>query len=421
MNTTVIGAQFGDEGKGKIINHLAERYSYNIRFGGGDNAGHTIYVNGKKLVLHLIPSGITSENTSTIIGNGVVVNVDSLIKELDAIKEVGVTVTPNRLFISDRAHVNLPIYRRIDSALCHAIGTTGRGIGPAYALKAFRSGLRIADLFLNEADLREQLYATYVQAIALTGSQYSDVEYKEMLETVKRWRDHIAPYVRPAHQIAMLCRHKDCLFEGAQSVMLDVDFGTYPYVTSSNTVSGASSVGSGVYGIGETIGVMKAYTTRVGNGPFPTQMSASDESLLRETASEYGASTGRPRRCGWLDLFQLKYAVDVGGINELALTKLDVLDCFDSIKVCTGYELDGNRLMFYPSMTGSLERVRPIYTEIKLEDKYDFSMAKKSTMLPVWSRLLIQTIEDYTKKLVRYVSTGPTSDQIFEKEYKCLA
>jgi adenylosuccinate synthase len=372
-NVIVIGCQWGDEGKGKVVDLLAEKADIVVRFQGGANAGHTILADGKKFVLHLIPSGILHPGRICYIGNGVVLDPNCLIDELDALYNEGVE-TAGRLYISPAANLVLPYHKLIDQMdekrrNVKGIGTTLRGIGPAYRDKVERCGIRMADLFSPER-LRGKLA---IQPDIK--SEYFSCENDERRDINKIFNDlmELAPRFKPlVSDISLLLARdkkegKSILFEGAQGVMLDVDLGTYPFTTSSNTTVGGALTGLGIGPkmIDEVVGVVKAYTTRVGAGPFPTELSDTIGMALRENGGEFGATTGRPRRTGWLDLVALKYGCRTNGVDELAITKLDVLDKFDKIKVCVAYELDGARFDEMPIDISDLDRVKPVYQEFE--------------------------------------------------------
>lgn len=370
MATTVlIGVQWGDEGKGKIIDVLTENADLVIRFQGGSNAGHTVEIGDQKFVLHLIPSGILRGNSTCVIGNGVVVNPLTLLDEIKGLEARGIDVR-SRLKIDSRAHLVFNYHRELDGAREAAkgtgmIGTTKRGIGPSYADKANRIGLRGCDMLKPER-LESKFRAqskTYNDILATLGHEALDVEAE--WQAVKAAAAELAPMVTDAvltvqHAVA---DGKDVLFEGAQGMWLDIDYGTYPYVTSSNTSVGGACTGGGIAPrqIDEVVGVVKAYTTRVGEGPFPTELDDQAGEDLRKAGNEFGATTGRPRRCGWFDAVACRYAVMLNGVDTLAVTKLDVLDDLDELKICTAYTLDGETITDMPSDSEDLGRVQPVY------------------------------------------------------------
>lgn len=412
--SVILGAQWGDEGKGKIVDMYSRQADVVVRYQGGHNAGHTVWVNKEKYVLHLIPSGIIHKETINIIGNGVVVELDALIKEINGLSERGIEFT-NRFFLSDRAHIIMPYHTLFDKhkeALKGAkkIGTTGRGIGPAYMDKTGRMGIRICDLFNNavlESKVRSNVEEVNVYAEKIFG--LPPVSAEAMIADCKRFAAEIKPYVADTAVLInkYISEGKKIMLEGAQGTMLDVDFGTYPFVTSSNGTAGGACTGSGVSprSIRSIAGVMKAYTTRVGSGPFPTELFDKDGELLRKTGDEFGASTGRPRRCGWLDLVAAKYAVMINGLDYIALTKLDVLSCMEKIKVCTGYEIDGKVLYTFPAEIDVLDRIKPVYKEFP-GWMCDISKARSIDDLPINAKNYVNFIKDYLKISFCVVSVG---------------
>ena len=371
-NTVLIGAQWGDEGKGKVIDVLTAEADLVVRYQGGSNAGHTVIVDGRKFVLHLVPSGILHPGKICAIGNGVVVDPLALLEEIRGLEEQGVDVR-GRLFLSDRSHMVLRHHQALDRADEAArgdgkrIGTTGRGIGPAYRDKVCRSGLRVCDLL--ESDFSPRLEANVEEANRALASL--GAAPLNMAEQVKIYLDAaraLAPYI--ADTVALVneadSTGRSILLEGAQGTMLDVDFGTYPYVTSSNPTAGGACTGSGLSPrrIDRVVGVIKCYTTRVGEGPFPTELLDATGEALRKKGGEFGATTGRPRRCGWFDAVVARYAQQVNGVDLWAFTKLDVLDDQPTIRICTAYECDGKRLHVIPASLSAFQRCRPVYEEI---------------------------------------------------------
>jgi adenylosuccinate synthase len=372
--TVVIGTQWGDEGKGKIVDLLAARADMVVRFHGGNNAGHTLVVNGEKTVLNLVPAGVLHPGTICVMGPGMVVDPDVLVREIDALRARGYLADDRWLRLSEQAHLILPYHRSIDHARermreAGAIGTTGRGIGPAYEDKMARTGIRVGDLF-DEAGFRDALAQSlrekndYLQA--LLGEKPHAME--DLLALAAGWRARLAPYVADtgAEVRGAIAAGRRVLLEGAQGVLLDVDHGTYPYVTSSNCVAGAAAAGAGIppRAIGRVIGITKAYTTRVGGGPFPTELTDALGQRLRADGDEYGATTGRPRRCGWFDAVVVRQAIALSGVDGLAITKLDVLTGIDPIRVCVAYECDGKRIEMPPGTRRAWQRVTPIYQEL---------------------------------------------------------
>ena len=371
-NTVLIGAQWGDEGKGKIIDVLTRDVDYVVRFQGGNNAGHTVKIEDQTHVLHLIPSGILHDEQICVIGNGVVVDPLALLKEIDEVTATGRTVE-GRLFVSERAHIVCPYHGAIDAAREallsdeRKIGTTKRGIGPCYGDKVSRTGLRMADLLdpVFPELLEERLDEANRVLVALGGEP---VAFKPLLETYTAAAERLRPYTADTLTMlnAAIGEGKSILFEGAQGPMLDIDFGTYPFVTSSNTVAGGACTGTGVgpHRIDRVIGVIKTYTTRVGEGPFPTELHDADGATMARVGHEFGATTGRPRRCGWFDAVVARYAAMVSGIDYWAMTKLDVLDSFETIRICTAYECDGRRYTHMPASHRVLARCTPVYEDM---------------------------------------------------------
>lgn len=372
MNVAVVGGQWGDEGKGKIIDVLAERADYIVRYQGGNNAGHTVETGGEKFVLHLIPTGILRPDRKCVIGNGVVVDPVAFSSEVKMLLSRGVDPA-GRLFVSDRAHLLLPFHRRLDGlGEClrgegRRIGTTRRGIGPAYADKASRSGLRLCAILRRDFPRRvEERCREAGRVLEALGGEAVDVEktVAEVTAAAQVVRPFITDTVALLH--GAVRRRQRILFEGAQGTLLDLDFGTYPFVTSSNASACGVAAGAGIppSQVGRVLGVIKGYATRVGEGPFPTELNDDTGALLRENGHEYGATTGRPRRCGWFDAVAARYAVMVNGIDLWAVTKLDVLDRLDPIRICVGYEYRGRRLDGFPADSGVLAGVKPIYEEL---------------------------------------------------------
>jgi len=417
----LIGCQWGDEGKGKLVDYFAEKAEVVVRFQGGNNAGHTLVVKGEQIILHLIPSGILHPKKLCIIANGVVIDPAVLLEEIKLLKSKGYFQNDAQLKISERAQLILPYHRLIDQAGeakkgAGKIGTTGRGIGPAYADKASRIGIRFCDLKKPEA-LKEKLgKAIDEKNFYLTRIlELEPIEKDKVIEEFLGYAQKLSGYAENTslliHQLIQ--RGKKVLFEGAQGTMLDLDHGTYPFVTSSNTVAGAVSVGSGISPklIERIVAVCKAYTTRVGAGPFPTELKDELGERLRERGGEYGATTGRPRRCGWLDLVQLKYAMRVNGITDLTITKLDVLSGLERIKVCLGYKYKGVKLPDFPAEIEILDNVEPIYKELE-GWKEDLSQIRKFKELPKPAKDYLKFIQDQLKVPLLAVSTGKERSQI---------
>ena len=371
-NTVLIGAQWGDEGKGKIIDVLAENVDVVVRFQGGNNAGHTVKIGDEKYVLHLIPSGILRDGQQCVVGNGLVVDPLAFLKEIAEVESAGKSVA-GRLFVSDRAHIVFPYHGEIDAARearlsdDEKIGTTKRGIGPCYGDKVSRVGLRAGDLVDPEFPelLKSRLDEANRVLVALGGEALDESELlKEYMAAAEQMKPYVTDTVTMLHKA--LAENKSILFEGAQGTMLDIDFGTYPFVTSSNATAGGAATGSGVapHRIDQVVGVIKAYTTRVGEGPFPTELFDEDGEAMGRVGHEFGATTGRPRRCGWFDAVVGRYSAMVNGVDFWAMTKLDVLDGFETLRICTAYECDGKRYENVPASVRVLEKCTPVYEEM---------------------------------------------------------
>jgi len=414
----VVGAQWGDEGKGKLVDVLSERADCVVRYQGGANAGHTVVIGEEQFILQQIPSGILHAGARCLIGNGVVLDPETLFKELDGLTGRGVDTT-GRLFISERAHLVLPYHKLLDAASekSQKIGTTGRGIGPTYEDKYGRRGVRVVDL-RDGAGLRALLAERLDRAnrlLAMMGAAPASLdEHVALLE-------RLAPRLLPLATDTGLLVHRALrsgqrvLLEGAQGALLDVDHGTYPYVTSSNTTAGGASVGSGIgpTAIDGVLGVVKAYTTRVGNGPLPTEAQGEGGEALQRIGGEFGAVTGRPRRCGWFDANVVRYSVRVNGLTGLAVTKLDVLDTFGEIPVGTGYRVDGELTEELPAEVERLDRVEPVY-EVLPGWKQSTEGARRMADLPPQARAYLDRLQDLAGAPIRYVSVGTRRDQIIE-------
>jgi adenylosuccinate synthase len=390
-NAVIVGSQWGDEGKAKVIDYLTERSDIIIRFQGGANAGHTVIVDGKKFVFHLVPSGLMYPGKVCIVGNGVVFDAEQFLREVDELNDSGISVKDS-LFVSNLAHLVLPYHKAQDNASEASmgkdkIGTTGRGIGPAYADKANRCGIRAGDLvdwdiFVSKF---KQMFAAKKHLVEKLYNTEFTLSETDILETYKKVRERMLPFIidTAMYLYTATQNKKRLLFEGAQGTFLDIDHGTYPFVTSSNTISGSACSGCGVGPtvIDHVIGITKTYTTRVGNGPFPTELNDATGEQLRKDGGEFGATTGRPRRCGWFDSVMIRKAIQLNGITRLALTKLDVLNNLDEIKVCTHYEINGKKTDQYPSTLHELEKAVPIYESLD-GWKSDISGCKKMSELP---------------------------------------
>ena len=414
-NVVVVGSQWGDEGKGKIVDWLSNRADVVVRFQGGHNAGHTLVIGNTEYRLSLLPSGVVRADKLSIIGNGVVIDPWALLEEIERLCEQGVSVTPDSLKIAENAALILPLHRSLDRAREAArgaakIGTTGRGIGPAYEDKIARRAIRVADL-----DDRSVLQAKIDELLMhhnalLRGYDEPEIDGDELLAVLEEVAPKILPYVSPLwRELDRVYRDgKRILFEGAQGVLLDVDHGTYPYVTSSNTVAGQAAAGSGMgpHALGYVLGITKAYTTRVGSGPFPTELDDDTGQQLGERGREFGTVTGRQRRCGWFDAVLVRQAVKVAGIDGIALTKLDVLDGFEQLKLCTGYRIDGQEYDYLPSSMHLQAAAEPIYETI--EGWRDNTQGARSwAELPATAIKYIRRIEELIETPVALLSTSP--------------
>jgi adenylosuccinate synthase len=411
-NIVIVGAQWGDEGKGKIVDLLTRYAHIVVRFQGGNNAGHTVYLKDQKFVFHLMPSGILYEGKICVIGSGVVVDPAVLLQEMTELKKRGYLKDDSQLMISEEAHLILPYHRRIDIAKDRVfkIGTTGRGIGPAYEDKVARCGIRMVDL-LDEAAFRKKLEANLLQknVYLVEVLKEKGFEFSEIFEEYSGYRKQLEKYVKDTTFFLYEASRKKrkILFEGAQGALLDLDHGTYPFVTASNTVASNACAGAGIgpTTIDSVIGVTKAYTTRVGEGPFPTELQDEVGQRLREKGEEYGATTGRPRRCGWLDAVVVNHAIRVNGIKGLTITKLDVLNEFDEIRICVGYRLGGKVVYQVPSNPDRLEEVKPIYEELEGWHT-DIQGVRAFSDLPEKAQRYLRRIEKLTRTPIVMVSTG---------------
>ncbi len=425
MSVVVVGIQWGDEGKGKIVDLLTEKADMVVRFQGGNNAGHTLVVEGKKFIFHLIPSGILHRDKMCVIGNGVVIDPFILLEEMEALEKEGVSVTPDRLKISARAHLILPYHRHLDRARearsGKKIGTTGRGIGPAYEDKVGRRGIRMADFMsphIFEQKLRENVAWTNFVLTQYLGNEPIDSAEFDFLD--EALRERLRPYVVDVSLLLYEAAKegKAILYEGAQGALLDVDHGTYPFVTSSNTVTGNVGCGAGVGpgSLKEVVGVLKAYTTRVGGGPFPTELNDATGQALRDKGAEYGATTGRPRRCGWFDAVAVKHAVRVNGVTSLALTKLDVLSDLSALRVCTAYRIEGEKITGFPPLAEDLEMVVPVYEELEGWQQ-DITSCRRWEDLPIQAQQYISYIERTVEVPVDIISVGSDREQTIIKRH----
>jgi adenylosuccinate synthase len=417
--TILVGSQWGDEGKGKIVDILSEKYEIVARYQGGANAGHTVEIGEKKYILHLIPSGILRENVICVIGNGVVVDPVALLDEIKILKENDIDVQ-DRLYISHNAHLIMPYHKLLDmiqESGNQKIGSTGRGIGPCYTDKYARKGIRIVDLLSRET-LEEKIKANLEEKNLLLKKVYEHegLDIKEIVDEYLQFDKLIDGYITDT---ALFLNNsiddgKSVLLEGAQGALLDVDFGTYPFVTSSNPTAGGACTGTGIppTKINSTLGIVKAYTTRVGRGPFPTELTDEIGNKLREEGAEYGATTGRPRRCGWFDAFLVGYSNMINGVKSVAITKLDVLSVFDEIKVCICYELKGKRIKSFPTDLNRLHDVKPIYETLE-GWKENIKNCTSYDELPSKTKAYLKFLSEQAGMKIEIISVGPKRKQTF--------
>ena len=421
----LIGAQWGDEGKGKATDLIGTKVDYVARFNGGNNAGHTVVVGDESYALHLLPSGIISPTATPVIGNGVVVDPEVLFEEIDGLESRGVDCS--RLLVSESAHIIAPYHRVLDKVTerflgKHKIGTTGRGIGPAYADKINRVGIRVHDLF-NAEHLHDKVEASLHQKNQMLVKLYNrrPIDVDETTDELLKLGERLKPYVANTSLVLnkALDEGKTVLFEGGQATMLDVDHGTYPFVTSSNPTAGGACTGTGVgpTKITRVIGVSKAYVTRVGEGPFPTELFGEDGEWLRAQGHEYGVTTGRRRRCGWFDGPIANYASRVNGLTDIAMTKLDVLSAFDTIKVCVAYDVDGERYTSVPEHQVRFEHAKPIYEELP-GWKCDITGCRSFEELPQEAQDYVAFIEDLAHTRVTFIGVGAGREQIINRFWK---
>lgn len=413
----VLGLFYGDEGKGKIIDYLSKRHKYAVRFSGGNNAGHSIEVDGKKFAFHLIPSGILNKNVKAVLGNGVVIDPKVLIEEINNLKDNGYSV--DNLYISDKAHVILPYHIELDGMLedirkSRKIGTTKRGIGPAYCDKYERCGIRMED-FISD-NFKELLKENVKNKnVILKAFGYEELDYKKIYKEYSEYANVLKPYV--CDTITMLhqaiTNNEKILCEGAQATLLDIDFGSYPYVTSSSPSIGGLSTGTGIGGryVKDVIGVIKAYSSRVGEGPYVTELTDSVGDNIRELGHEYGTTTKRPRRCGWLDIVALNYAVMINGVNAIAMNHLDTIGKLDKIKLCVAYKYNGKETKFFNTNMDFLKNSAPVYEEFD-GNFGDISKCKSFDELPENAKKYVRRIEELTNCKVKYLGTGPSREDI---------
>ena len=413
----IVGAQWGDEGKGKVVDLLSENADIVARYQGGANAGHTVCIGDKQYILHLIPSGMFHPHITCVIGNGVVIDPTALMTEIGQLQAAGISIT-GRLLISHNAHLIMPYHKQLDAIreqTATKIGTTGRGIGPSYIDKFMRIGIRIVDL-LDRDVLASKIKTNIAEKNEILTKVYGETridvdaiisEYQEFDKKIDEYITDTSLYLHQA-----LRQNKRVIAEGAQGALLDVDHGTYPFVTSSNPTSGGACTGLGIppTAVDSIVGVVKAYCTRVGNGPFPTELNDETGERLRSLGHEFGATTGRPRRCGWFDAVALKYSAMINGIDKIAITKLDVLDTFEEIKVCVGYEFRGKRLKTFPTDIASLERIVPVYESFE-GWKTPLAGAASYADLPRNARAYLDTLARLTGTTLWLVSVGPRRDQ----------
>ncbi|MDP4115152.1 MAG: adenylosuccinate synthase [Bacteroidota bacterium] len=415
--TILVGSQWGDEGKGKIVDILSENYEIVTRYQGGANAGHTVEIGDKKYILHLIPSGILRKDVICVIGNGVVVDPNALLEEIELLEKNNISVK-GRLFISHNAHLIMPYHKLLDSISESGdvkIGTTGRGIGPCYIDKYARKGIKIVDL-LDREGLEQKIRQNIIEKNTILKKVYDreELDASEIVKEYVEFDKKIDQYIKDVPQFLnnAISEGKSILLEGAQGALLDVDHGTYPFVTSSSPTSGGACTGSGIppNKITNVVGIVKAYTTRVGYGPFPTELLDEDGEKLRKIGAEYGATTGRPRRCGWFDAALVNYSSMINGLDEVAITKLDVLSEFDEIKVCVAYELDGKQLKSFPTDVDRLSKVKPVY-EVLPGWKSDISKARTFDELPENCKKYLNFISEKSNIKIKIISVGPKRNE----------
>ena len=426
LSVVVIGTQWGDEGKGKIIDIMAQNFDFIVRFQGGNNAGHTVMIGKDIFTLHLVPSGILYPGKNLVIGNGVVIDPSALITEMEELEKRKIKFSPENFHISKSAHVIFP-YHKLSEKIREEksfgrIGTTRRGIGPCYMDKAGRAGIRMADL-INPDVLKRKLKRNLEEINLIFTKIYKrdSIDFSSVYKSYINYGKILSPYIKDTSLLLnnALKENKNILFEGAQGTLLDIDFGTYPYVTSSNASAGGACTGTGVgpKWINHVIGIMKSYTTRVGEGPFPTEIKGKLGDILRDSGpmGEYGRSTGRPRRCGWLDLVAVKRCIMVNGVDKLVLTRLDILGYLEKIKICTHYLWKGKKIDIFPEEENIWNEATPIYEEMESWKK-DISKIRKFQDLPPQAQKYVERIENILDKKISLISVGPGREEIIEKE-----
>ena len=424
MTDVVLGLFYGDEGKGKLIDYLSTNSDYSVRFSGGNNAGHQVKANGKKFAFHLIPSGILNKNCKAILGNGVVIDPKVLIEEIESLKANGYDCS--NLYISDKAHVIFPYHVLFDKMQEEIrkerkIGTTGRGIGPAYEDKFQRCGIRMEDFISDDFDryLKDNIDT---KNKILRSFDYGEINYNKVLREYKEYANYLKQYVCDTTKMLhkAIKDEKYIVCEGAQATLLDIDFGTYPYVTSSNPTIGGVSTGTGIGSryIDNVYGVIKAYSSRVGEGPYVTELTDEVGDKIRELGHEYGTTTGRPRRCGWLDLVALNYAIMLNGVTGIAMNHLDTVGKLDKIKLCTAYEVDGKKEEYFSSNLDFLQKAKPIYEEF--DGDFDIEGFNSYDSLPTNAKKYVEAIEDITNTPITFIGTGPDRSDVIVRDKKIL-
>ncbi|MFH1827361.1 MAG: adenylosuccinate synthase [bacterium] len=418
MINLVIGSQWGDEGKGKVVDILSKKADYVVRFHGGNNAGHTVIIGDKKFAFHLIPSGIINKDTIGVVANGVIIDPDVLMEEINILKKEGIDLT-NKLVISPRCHLIMPYHKELDEAYENArgknkLGTTKRGIGPTYSDKVSYNGIRLYELINWDIFVEKFTFQAKIKNKILKLFGASRVNIKKSLANFQSFRKKILPYVKDTYEILKKAQKqgKNILFEGAHGVMLDIDWSPYPYTTGSNVISGAVNAGAGVLpkDLDDIWGIVKTYTSRVGGGPLPTELNNKQADFIRERGVEYGTTTGRPRRIGWLDLEAVKFSCEINGLTKIALTKADILTGLKEIKVCVGYKDKGKKISYEQSGYVELERLKPIYKTFKGWEQ-DIKGMKKYSELPSNCKRYVSFIEKFLGVPVKIVSTGPEREE----------